>query len=483
MTSTTSNPKLPLATKVFAGVGTAAFGIKDQGFGALLMLFYNQVLGLPPAWVGTGIMLAMVVDAMFDPIMGQISDNTRSRWGRRHPFMYASALPLSIFFALLWSPPALAPQMLIAYLVVAAILVRMALSVYEIPSMALLSELSTNYDDRTSLVAWRYFFGYAGGVGMTIIAFKYFLVPTAAQPIGQLNRAGYHLYGWVSAALMLGLVLLSALGTHRRIPFLHRADDRPSLKISDAARSMRQIFFNPAYISILSAMLLFSIASGLTTGLGLYINTYFWRLQAGQIAGLSSAALVGALLAFLVALPISRKLGKKRGAILLYSLPLLVTAFPVVLRLTGVLSANTPGVLPLLFAGVVLTTMCGIAASILAVSMVSDVGEQIRVRTGKRAEGLLFSVVVLINKAVSGLGVMASGFLLAFVRFPAKAQPGAVSAPALNELAISFVSLVGICSVLAIVALCFYPITREQHEETVKLLAEADAAGEPYSIT
>ena len=86
----------PRRTRLLYGLGTVAFGVKDQGFNALLMLFYNQVIGLPATWVGAAIMIAMVADALFDPLLGQYSDDFRSRWGRRQPFMYAAALPIAL---------------------------------------------------------------------------------------------------------------------------------------------------------------------------------------------------------------------------------------------------------------------------------------------------------------------------------------------------------------------------------------------------
>ena len=74
-----------LATKLFYGFGSVAFGVKDQGFGVLLMLFYNQVLGLPAAMVGAAVGAALVIDAIADPIVGHVSDNWRSKRGRRPP--------------------------------------------------------------------------------------------------------------------------------------------------------------------------------------------------------------------------------------------------------------------------------------------------------------------------------------------------------------------------------------------------------------
>src|SRR6185295_12332503 len=101
-----SRPAPSLTTKLFYGFGSVAFGVKDNGFAFLLLLYYNQVLGLPERWVGFGIMIALMVDAVLDPAVGYVSDHLHSRWGRRHPFMYASAIPVALSYFLLWAPPA-----------------------------------------------------------------------------------------------------------------------------------------------------------------------------------------------------------------------------------------------------------------------------------------------------------------------------------------------------------------------------------------
>src|SRR5215471_710177 len=148
---------LTLRTKIAYGIGSVAFGVKDNGFAFFLLLFYNQVLGLPERWVGLAIMVALVVDSIGDPVIGYLSDHLHSRWGRRHPFMYASALPVAIGYYLLWAPPAdLSPGALFAYLLGVAIVVRILISLYEIPSASLAAELTDHYDERTSLLSYRY---------------------------------------------------------------------------------------------------------------------------------------------------------------------------------------------------------------------------------------------------------------------------------------------------------------------------------------
>ena len=84
-----------MGVRLTYGFGAIAYGIKDHGFAYFLLLFYGTVVGLEPALVGTALLIALIFDALSDPIVGYWSDNTRSRWGRRHPFMYAAAIPVA----------------------------------------------------------------------------------------------------------------------------------------------------------------------------------------------------------------------------------------------------------------------------------------------------------------------------------------------------------------------------------------------------
>ena len=126
-----------LSTKLIYGFGSVAFGIKDNGFQTFFLLFYSQVIGLAPLLVGLAVGLANVCDAFLDPLIGQISDNWRSAWGRRHPFMYLAALPVSITYLLLWNPPHWSEHALFFYLFIVSIVIRTFISFYEIPSAAL----------------------------------------------------------------------------------------------------------------------------------------------------------------------------------------------------------------------------------------------------------------------------------------------------------------------------------------------------------
>ncbi len=132
---TATGPAAPAARRVSArsrwafGYGSIAYGVKDSGFATFLLLFYNQVIGLDAAAVGGVIGAVLIVEAFADPLVGFLSDHTRSRLGRRLPWMYGAALPISLAWLMLWNPPAgWSEPALLGYLFATALAVRLALS-------------------------------------------------------------------------------------------------------------------------------------------------------------------------------------------------------------------------------------------------------------------------------------------------------------------------------------------------------------------
>jgi GPH family glycoside/pentoside/hexuronide:cation symporter len=308
-------------TKFVYGFGTVAYGIKDNGFNFLLLIFYNQLLGLPAQWVGPAIMIALVIDGFVDPLIGHVSDRLHSRLGRRHPFMYASALPCAVAFYLLWNPPAnLNTGGLFAYLLVTAIIVRALIALYEVPSAALLAELTEDYDIRTSLVAYRFFFGYFGAVLMGVIALSVFLRPTLEQSVGVLNRAGYRGYSIAAAIIMLISILISTAGTHHYIPYLRAPPPKRPFNLSQEVREIRAALSNRPFLSMIAFGLFSSMALGLVAILGVYFYTFYWELSADAISLLLLSALISAGVALIVAPWMTKRLdrhhAKNRGPVL-----------------------------------------------------------------------------------------------------------------------------------------------------------------------
>ena len=464
-------------TKFFYGFGSVAFGVKDNGFSVLLLIYYNQVLGLPAALAGLALMLALVMDSVVDPIVGHLSDNLHSRWGRRHPFMYAAALPTALAYLLLWFPPSgLSQQGLFGYLLVMAILVRSLITCYEIPSSALVAELTSDYDERTSYLSFRYFFGWMGGLTMSLLAFSVFLKATPKFPIGQLNPAGYHSYGIAAALVMLTGVLISSIGTHGAIPHLRKPPARRGLTAAQTVREILATVGDPPALALLGSGTLIAATSGVVFSLATYFSTYFWLMKPAQIAVLTFASFIAAGCALVLTPILSRRFGKKPTAIVIALISIAVTPIMILLRLVGVLpTAQTPGVLPLIFLHLIVTTTLGIITPILVSAMIADVVEHNELKTGRRTEGVLFAANAFLAKCVTGIGIFVSTTILSIAHFPAKAVPGKVPAGVLRDLAVTYSVTIAVLWTAAACCLFAYRITRERHAANLAALEHAAA--------
>jgi Na+/melibiose symporter-like transporter len=468
----TARPRLGLATKIFYGLGAVAFGVKDNGFQVFLLLYYNQVLGLPESWVGLGIMLALVSDALIDPVIGFASDHLHSRWGRRHPFLYASALPVAITYWLLWNPPAgLSHGALFAYFVVVAVLVRFFVALNEIPSASLVPELTDDYDERTSILSHRFFFGWWGGLAMTVLAYGVFLQPDAEHPTGVLNPEGYGRYGLVASLVLFAAILISALGTHWTIPHLRRPPVRRGHGVWGAFAELRETLSNRSFLALFCAGIFAAMAGGLVGALGIYINTFFWELTATQISLITLGYFLSAILAVAMAPRVARRLGKKQAAIATSLAAILIGPAPVGLRLLGVFPPNgSPRLLPLLFAFGMVTVAVIIMSGILTASMVADIVEDSEVVTGRRSEGVFVAANSFVQKAVSGIGIFGSSLLLGVIGFPRGAQPGQVGPEVIHRLGLVYAPTIVVLNLIALAFLSTYGISRASHEANLRRL-------------
>jgi Na+/melibiose symporter-like transporter len=464
---------LPTRTKLLYGLGSVAYGVKDNGFQFFLLLYYNQVLGLPEAWVGLGIMVALLVDALVDPLVGHVSDHWHSRWGRRHPFMYAAALPVAGAYWLLWSPPAgLSPPQLFAYFVAVAILVRVCITFFEIPSASLVPELTDHYDERTSILSFRFFFGWWGGLTMSVLAYTVFLQPDATHATGVLNPDGYHRYGVAASLVMLAAILVSALGTHSYIPHLRRPPERHRLGVRGIFRQLAETLSNRSFVALFLAGVFAAMGVGLTSALAIYMNTYFWELSSDQMSLLVMGLFVSAILAVSITPRLSLRFGKKPAAVGVSIVAILFSPAPILLRLLGFFPANgAPALLPTVVGFNIVSVTLFITSSILTASMVADLAEDSEVTTGRRSEGVFVAANMFVQKAVSGVGIFGSSLLLGAVGFPRDATPGAVDPVVIWRLGFVYVVLLVVVYAIAIGFLSTYRISRASHEENLRRLA------------
>lgn len=470
-----------LKTKLFYGFGSIAFGVKDQGFQYFLLFFYSQVLGVPALKVGAAISIALAVDAFVDPVVGQISDNLRTRLGRRHPLMYGAAIPVAIAYYFLWNPPALSNANLFYYLIGIAVVVRTFITLYEIPSSALVAELTPDYDQRTSFLGFRYLFGWLGGLAMTLLAFGAFFVATKRYPVGQLNPDGYVKYSITACILMVIAIVVSAAGTQRFVKYFAQPVKR-SITLGRLLREMAQTLNHRSFVVLIVSAIFSAVAAGTLTALNNYFNTFFWGLGASQYLWLSLLVIVAPVVALVVATPVGARLGKKRAAMTFWILSTAFYWFPMAARLLHIFPANgtTPMLVMLGFFQTTGTAL-SIACSITISSMLADVVEDSARRTGRRSEGLFFAANSFVAKAVSGTGPLMAGILLTWVSFPEHANPATLNPQIPNNLALVFFPVSFTLYAIALSCLSFYRIDRATHEENIRSLAQ-EALRAPVAI-
>lgn len=460
-----------LKTQILYGAGAIAYGIKDNGFGYFLLMFYGTVVGLEPSLVGTAIFLALVFDAISDPIVGYWSDHTRSRWGRRHPFMYAAALPVAVSYWLLWNPPELSQTGLFLYLLCLAILIRTFITLYETPSSSLMPELSTDYNERTSIQAWRQFFGWSGGNAMTVFMFAVLLVPTAEQPVGTLNRSGYETYGLISSLVIFLAILLSAVGTHSRIPHLQPAPKNRPQGLQAVFKDLFDTLAERSFLALFAASLLGAAASGLASAMSFILLTYFWGFSSHQIFLLTALVFISAAIGLWSAPVFVKRLGKKRAAISLGIMAFSVAPLPVLLRLAGFMPENgNPVLFPLIAAINTIDLGLIIACQAVLYSMVADLVEKNQIRTGKRSEGVFFAAITFIRKTNQGLGAFAAGLILSLIAFPQGAAPADVGESTLRSLGFWYAPTLLILWSGMLYAISRYQLTKADHESNLERL-------------
>ncbi len=466
-------PPPSLATKLAFGSGAIAYGVKNNGFDYFLLIFYSQVMGVDAALVGLALLIALMVDALSDPLVGYWSDNTHSRWGRRHPFMYAAALPVAVSYFFLWNPPAgLNGNDLFPYVLLLSIFIRLLITFYEVPSSSLVPEFTDDYDQRTAIVGYRYYFGWTGGTLIAVLALSVFLVPTETIKSGFFNVEGYGTYGLVASLAMFVTILISAIGTHHRIPHLRQPPPKQPMSPGRIFREIFETLANRSFLSLFLAALLGATATGIAGGLNYYLMGFFWEFTPDQVALLSASVLISALLALVIAPVISLSMGKKYGAIVIGVIAFVAAPMPIFLRLIGVMPENgDPLLFGIMLPFVIIDLALIITTQILMTAMIADIVEESELRTRRRSEGVFFAAITFSRKFVQGFGVLSASLILTAVSFPKEAAPGTVEEQAVRNLGLYYGVVIITVWMLMISCLFFYRISRARHEENLRKLA------------
>lgn len=458
---------LPVSTKIAQGIGAVPDTVKNWVFNTFTLLFYNQILGMDAFLVSVALAIAIVFDAVTDPLAATLSDNLQTRWGRRHPLMLLAAPPLgAALFAVFVPPAGLSHTGLFLWLLTFTVLTRGLMTLYFVPWAATAAELSDDYDERTSIMAYRFAAGWAVGVGFPALVFIVIMPSTPAFPVGQLNPAGYPTMALVAGCLLSGGALATTLLTWREIPYLRRhATSGAAFGLRQTVRELLRALRNRQFALIFVIVLLTAAIAGTTTNINIYMTTYFWGLTSEDLRWFVLAA-IGALLAFPFVAIVQRRWDKKHILLACASINLIDGLALVSLRLLDVLPENgDPKLLVILVAAATVGASIAVIQGIIGASIVADLLDEHELRTGYRQEAMFSAALSFSGKAVSGLGTLLGGLIVTLIAFPTGVAPDAVPRDTVLRLGVVVGLLVPLLYVLPISLITRYRITRARHAE------------------
>ena len=461
-------------TKLNYGVGASAVQMQEFVFNAILFFFYVNIVGLSATLAGLATFVSLIFDAVSDPLVGSISDRWESKLGRRHPFMFASAIPLSVGFYFLFTPPATSNQVVIfIWLLLFSILVKLGITLFSVPHLAFGSELSRDFIERSKVMAYNTFFIGVGGVTAGILAYGVFFKKTPEFSNGLLNAAQYPKYALTIAILMFVAILYTSFSTRNQIAKLPKAPKGISrFSTREFLTDVWVALNNRNFLVVITGMLLVTVATGTYETVALFSFTYFWELTTLQLTGFPLVVLFSTLTAFVVAPRLHKRYGK-RNAILFFLLIYMVFAIaPIAIRLTGVFFPNHhPAVYPILLVQTFIFYI-GLGGTIISSwSMISDVTDENELESGRRQEGIFFSTRTLASKFTVGFGHLFGGLALDhYIRFPKGGEGvievGSVDPDVLWRLGFFIVFTILVSAGLAMFVYRKYGISREKYEET-----------------
>jgi glycoside/pentoside/hexuronide:cation symporter, GPH family len=459
------------------GAGGVAVGALTVGLNSFLLIYYSQVLGLAPSLAGLALALALVVDAVSDPLVGVWSDRTRSRIGRRHPFLLASLLPMALCYWLLWFPPVTSANQggLFAYLLAITIALRLSMTLFDVPANALIPELTRDYDLRTRFSAAKTSLSWMSANAIGIAMYVFWLADEGGAPgSGVLRQSGYQSAAIFIAALVAAAALtLLLVIPPRAVPSRATAASGPAVLHVGVFSSLLQIYRRRSVLALLGSAMLFSAASGTALALWIYLYAYFWGLGSTAITLVQVMYLLAAFASLLLLPRLAARRDKRQLALWLSGIFWLSDALPIGLRLLDLMPANGSAALTaVLCAHAFVNGVLYNAVVTMVLSMLADVVEESQLETGRREEAAVLAGQTFVSKTSTALGTLFGGLLLAWIAFPPAAAPGAVPAEVLTRLGGTYVPVMWGLGALSTLLIARYTLTRERRESLVAKLAQ-----------
>jgi len=430
--------------KLAYGTGDLSISLVVTIVGAYFAIFLTDTVGLPAGKAALAIFIGRTWDYVNDPIIGFLSDRTRSRWGRRRPYLLFGAVPFGVAFAMMWFRPATgSDNWLVVYYAVAYLIFDAAVTVVYMPYVALTPDLTQSYDERTGLTSYRMAFS----ILASLIAF---VIP--AMIIGEFRPESarrFVIMGVVFGGISIVPILLTFSGTRERSAYIQQSRPGFGASLRAAVRNRPFIFSAVMFlltwisIDILQATLLFFIKHGLN--------------RESQSDIIMASVFVTALAALPVWLAVSKRWDKRKAFVVGLS-------FWAIVQVILILLGRTAG-MPLIVSVCVLAGIGVSAAHVLPWSIIPDAIEWDEWNTGSRHEGMFYSIVTLTQKVASSIAVPLTLLVLELRGY----LPGGESQPpeAIRAIRVIVGPVPAVLLLAAIVFALFYPLDRSEHERIV----------------
>jgi GPH family glycoside/pentoside/hexuronide:cation symporter len=447
--------KVPLVTKLAFGAGDVGPAIVAAITGFFLLFFFTDVAGLSPAEAGFILLLSTIWDAVNDPLIGQLSDRTRTRWGRRRPWFLFGAIPFGITFLMLFWVPPLTGWALTGYYLFALVLHKTAFTAVNVPYTALTPALTSDYQERTSLNTFRFMFSIISGLVAAVLHPT--IVAQAATP-----QEGY----------LLSIGLWAIVGT---IPFFfafwgtYEKPIETEEKTVSFLDGFRVALRSRAFVIVSGIYFLSWLVVQTISTVVVYFATY-WLNRPDDIALIILSVQGSALVWLLIWERVSRRIGKK--GVYYYGMSFWI----LVSFLLFLVPRDAPSwhvyVLGIL-AGVGVAT-----AYLVPWSMLPDVVELDELENGERREGVFYGYFVFFQQIGVAVGLWAIGQLLSLTGYITPEAGQVVSQPdaALFAIRLLVGPIPAVILAAGILLVYLFPITKEQHERTLAELAKRKAA-------
>ena len=458
ITTNGHSEKLPFKVKFSYGLSGYCSFIAWTAFSYYGLYFFTDVVGLSAAFAGAMISLGTLWDAVTDPIVGGISDNLKCKYGRRRPLIIGVAVPFVLIAILMFTNWGFSEPVAKVYFVIVILLYYTAQTVLDISSSSLGSEMTLDYDERSTLATFKNYFGLAATVAIspTLMLVSYFG--------GWFENADF---GWsctLAVYMIIALIFITILWRNTRGYERHREEGGGKFSAAD----IKEIFKNKStrIAAIIFAVGIFS--NTINYAIQVYYFTNYAQLTEGQIASVTMLFGVASIIGAWVVDVLMKKLGKKLAWVIGVG-----SEGIVLLVMVGFII--NPGSVGMIYALVILMAVGNAAVYQVPWAMIPDCVDVTELTSGKRMDGVIFGLVAFLQKASGAIGAALLGTLLTFIGY---SDAAVQSAETLSGIKNVFGFLVGGLYIISVIIVLMYPLSKEKHDRVCEAISDRKAGKE-----